>query len=137
VRDRPLLAYRTIAYVVGVFLPILAGGAIYGLATATASESVSQAAGRPIVVKVIGPVHGFLYIMLLLLVLTIYFREWNAGRRWPLVFTVLVGLSGTVPFLSFVAERAVTRRVRARRQELPDPPARGGVGAASRRSRAR
>jgi integral membrane protein len=116
-KDWTLLGYRTIAYVVGVFLPVLAGGAIYGLATAHGA-SVSAAAGRPPVVKIIGPVHGFLYIMLLLLVLTLFFREWNLGARWPLLFTVLVGLSGTVPFLSFVAERAVTRRVRARRAAL-------------------
>ena len=33
--------------------------------------------------------------------------------RWPWKFTILVLLAGTVPFLSFVAERKVTHRVRA------------------------
>lgn len=107
--DRVLQVYRAIAYVVGVFLPVLLVGAIYGVLTIH-HVPVSTAAGRPLVEKVIGPIHGFLYIALLLCVLTIGLRE-----RWNVVFLVLVGLSGTVPFLSFVAERQVTKQVRARR----------------------
>jgi len=33
--------------------------------------------------------------------------------KWRFVRTVLVLLAGTVPFVSFIAERAVTRWVRA------------------------
>jgi hypothetical protein len=33
-------------------------------------------------------------------------------RRFPIHWIVYVALAGTIPFLSFVAERAVTRRVR-------------------------
>lgn len=130
--DWALLAYRVIAYVVGVFLPILLVGALYGIATRD-GHSIGYAAGRPTVEKVIGPIHGFLYIVLLVLVLTLALRE-----RWNPVFTVLVGLSGTVPFLSFVAERAVTRRVRARRSgQRPAPVADVPAGAASRPPTAR
>jgi integral membrane protein len=32
--------------------------------------------------------------------------------RWSIVGTLLVLISGTIPFLSFVAERQVTRRVK-------------------------
>jgi integral membrane protein len=125
--DWPLRVYRTIAYTVGVFLPILLVGAIYGLATAHGA-GWRVAAGRPTVVKVIGPLHGFLYIVLLLMVLTMSLRE-----RWNPVFTVLVGLSGTIPFLSFVAEHFVTKRVRARRAaSRPGPVAPEAAGAASR-----
>jgi hypothetical protein len=33
-------------------------------------------------------------------------------RRFPVVAVLLVALAGTIPFLSFVAERQVTARVR-------------------------
>ena len=35
--------------------------------------------------------------------------------RWSIVGTLLVLISGTIPFLSFVAERQVTTRMRAGR----------------------
>jgi hypothetical protein len=41
--------------------------------------------------------------------------------RWPLRYTILVLLAGTVPFLSFVAERKVTRRVRAAQAGKAEP----------------
>lgn len=113
-RDRPLLAYRVVAYVVGVGLPILLVGSIYGIATAH-GLSVSKAAGRPTAVKIVGPIHGFLYLVLIVLALNLALRE-----RWNILFTVLVVGAGTIPFMSFVAERAVTRRVRARREVGPD-----------------
>jgi integral membrane protein len=44
----------------------------------------------------------------------------DLGRRagWPLGRMVLVMLAGTVPFVSFYAERVVTRRIRERRPAL-------------------
>ena len=60
------------------------------------------------IVAVVGPAHGFLYMVYLVLAADLARRA-----RWKLPFTVLVLLAGTVPFLSFVAERVVTRRVRA------------------------
>jgi integral membrane protein len=56
------------------------------------------------VVAVLGPLHGFLYIVYLLTAVALAFL-----RRWPLLRTVLVMLAGTSPFLSFVAERKVSR----------------------------
>ena len=38
---------------------------------------------------------------------------WPCARAGPAKGTVLVLLAGTIPFLSFVAERVVTRRTRA------------------------
>lgn len=108
--DWLLRVYRALAYVTGVFLPILFAGAIYGLATRGSGETWKQAAGRPTVVDVIGPLHGFLYIALVICVGLLMIRE-----RWNPVFAVPVALAGTIPFLSFVAEHYVTRRVRARR----------------------
>ncbi|HEX7354521.1 MAG TPA: DUF3817 domain-containing protein [Mycobacteriales bacterium] len=127
--DWLLRTYRTLAYITGVFLPILFGGAIYGLATRASGETWKQAAGRPTVVEIIGPLHGFLYIALVICVGLLMIRE-----RWNPVFAVPVALAGTIPFLSFVAEHFVTRRVRARRT-APETAAPGleTTGGASRR----
>ncbi|HEV7207500.1 MAG TPA: DUF3817 domain-containing protein [Mycobacteriales bacterium] len=99
-RDTTLLAYRIVAMIVGVGLVVLV---LIGV-------PLKYAAGQPIVVKVVGPLHGFLYVVYLLLTLQLWLRE-----KWNPVFAVLVAAAGTVPFLSFVAERKVTPKVRARR----------------------
>jgi integral membrane protein len=89
-----LIRYRVIAYVVGVFLILLITGVVlrYGFGYPTLSEVVS-------------PIHGFLYMIYLVAV-------FDLGRRadWSLARMVLVMLAGTVPLLSFYAERVVTRR---------------------------
>jgi integral membrane protein len=63
---------------------------------------------NPVVVETVGPAHGFLYMAYLAL-------TFDLGRRgrWPLSRMIVVMLAGTVPFLSFWAERTVTRRVQA------------------------
>ncbi len=98
-RDTTLLAYRTVAIIVGVGLIVLV---LIGV-------PLKYAANQPIIVKIVGPLHGFLYVVYLLLALQLWLRE-----KWNPVFAVLVVAAGTVPFLSFVAERIVTRRVRER-----------------------
>lgn len=98
-RDPLLLAYRIVANIVGVGLVVLV---LIGV-------PLRYLGHHPIVVMIVGPLHGFLYVVYLLLALSLLFRE-----RWNIVFAVLVAAAGTVPFLSFVAERVVTRRVRAR-----------------------
>lgn len=92
-----LRRYRVIAWVVGVGLVLLV---LVGM-------PLKYAADQPLVVQTVGPAHGFLYIVYLLATLDLALRG-----RWPLRRTVLVMLAGTVPFLSFVAERFVTRLVR-------------------------
>jgi integral membrane protein len=50
--------------------------------------------------------HGWLYIAYVAVALDLVFRmKWHLGRA------LLILLAGTVPFMSFVAERWVTRRV--------------------------
>lgn len=52
--------------------------------------------------------HGFLFMVYLVTVLDVAIRaRWSPGR------TVLVGLSGTIPFLSFVLERRITGMLRS------------------------
>ena len=63
-------------------------------------------------VALIGPLHGWLYLAY---VITAWLLANQAG--WGVLRRLLVVLAGTVPFASFVAERAVVRAVRARERE--------------------
>ena len=94
-----LLRYRVIAKTVGVVLLVLLFVAI----------PLRYLGDRPQLSKAISPIHGLL-LYPLYLVATI-----DLGRRrgWSLARTVGVILAGTVPFLSFVVERQVTREVQA------------------------
>ncbi|HLL66625.1 MAG TPA: DUF3817 domain-containing protein [Micromonosporaceae bacterium] len=90
-----LTRYRVIAYIVGVLLIVLTYGTIR-----------KYVAHDESVVALVGPAHGFLYMVYLALTFDLARRV-----RWSPGFTVLIMLAGTVPFLSFVAERVVARRV--------------------------
>ena len=99
-----LLFYRVLAWVVGVGLVILV---LVGV-------PLKYLADSPDVVAVVGPMHGFLYMVYLLATVNLAFRA-----RWSPVKTVLVMLAGTIPFLSFVAERKVTADEMARQEARP------------------
>jgi integral membrane protein len=101
-----LTRYRVIAYVVGVFLLILT----------LVAMPLKYFADSPTMVAIVGPIHGFLYMVYLVVAFDLSLRA-----RWPLRYTVLILLAGTVPFLSFVAERSVTRRVRAAAAARSEP----------------
>jgi integral membrane protein len=92
-----LIRYRVIAYVVGVVLIVLV---LVGM-------PLKYIWDEPVVVETVGPAHGFLYMVYLL-------AAFDLGRRanWPLGRLALIMLAGTVPFVSFYAERVVTRWVR-------------------------
>jgi integral membrane protein len=92
-----LLRYRIVAYVVGVGLIVLV---LIGVPLQVAGNNDS-------VVKIVGPLHGFLYMLYLVLVLDLARR-----CRWNPIRMLLVMAAGTVPFLSFVAEHYTTRAVR-------------------------
>ena len=93
-----LVRYRTMAYIVGVMLLILV----------LVAMPLKYFAGMPGPVAVVGTAHGFLYCVYLLAAFDLALRA-----RWTAKGTILVLLAGTIPFLSFVAERIVTRRTRA------------------------
>jgi integral membrane protein len=92
-----LSRFRVLAYVVGVML--------LGLVVAMGFKYLAD---EPAGVEIIGPVHGFVYAVYLAVALDLAIRA-----RWSIRGTLLVLVAGTIPLLSFVAERAVTRRVRA------------------------
>ncbi len=93
-----------LAYVVGVGLIILV---LVGV-------PLKYLADSPGVVAVVGPMHGFLYMVYLLATVNLAFRA-----RWSPVKTVLDLLAGTIPFLSFEAERKVTADELARQEARP------------------
>jgi integral membrane protein len=93
-----LTRYRVVAYVVGVLLLVLA----------LVAMPLKYIAHEPAMVAIVGPIHGFVYMVYLVVAFHL-----AVLARWPWKFTILVLLAGTVPFLSFVAERKVTHRVRA------------------------
>lgn len=97
--DTALRRYRVVAYLVGVVLLVLV---LVGI-------PLRYGADTPIVSLVVSPIHGFVLYPLYLVM------TFQLGRRvgWTLARTVLVMLAGTVPFLSFVIERRVTRSVQA------------------------
>lgn len=88
-----LTRYRVVAWVVGVWLLILVFVAM----------PLKYVAHNPALVEIVGPVHGFLYIVYLAVTFDLAVRS-----RWSAVRTVLVMLAGTIPVMSFVAERKVT-----------------------------
>ena len=95
-----LLRYRVMAYVTGTMLVLLTFVAvpiqIWGDNDGPAS--------------VIGTAHGFLYAVYLVAAFDLALRaRFRAGS------TVLVLLAGTIPLVSFFAERMVTHRLRAGR----------------------
>ncbi len=92
-----LLRYRAIAYVVGVGLIVLV---CIGMPLKYAGDNSS-------VVAAVGPVHGVLYVVYLAATFDLASRT-----RMPLPRMVLVMLAGTIPFLSFVAERWASGQIR-------------------------
>jgi integral membrane protein len=88
-----LTRYRIIAWIVGVVLLVLVLVAV----------PIKYIGGNDSLVATVGPVHGFLFMVYVVL-------TFDLGRRakWPLGRMVLVMLAGTIPFLSFWAERKVT-----------------------------
>ena len=61
---------------------------------------------NPAVMNVVGPMHGFLYMVYLL-------ATFDLGRRarFGFVKMLFVALAGTIPFLSFVAERKISHEL--------------------------
>jgi integral membrane protein len=89
-----LTRYRIIAWIVGVGL----------LALVLVGMPLKYLASDETVVAVVGPLHGFLFMVYLALTFDLARRlRWSFGRM------ILVMAAGTIPFLSFWTERKVTR----------------------------
>ncbi|SEP17066.1 DUF3817 domain-containing protein [Trujillonella endophytica] len=93
-----LRRYRVMAWVVGVLL----------IALVLVAVPVKYLGGPDEPVALIGTAHGWLYAIFFLTACDLAVRA-----RWTLKGAILVILAGTVPILSFVAERIATRKTRA------------------------
>jgi integral membrane protein len=94
------------AYVVGVLLIVLC---LIGVPLKYLLEPGTSAQGAgEWITTYLGIAHGWLY-MIFLVNAALLARK----ARWPLGFTAVTLVLGTVPILSFVGERRATRRVRA------------------------
>jgi integral membrane protein len=91
-----LARFRVMAYVVGV-----------GLLALCASMILNYGFDQEQYTKFVGPVHGFLYIGYFLATIDLALKV-----RWSVKRTILILLAGMVPFVSFIAERRVTRDIR-------------------------
>jgi integral membrane protein len=106
-----LTRYRAMAYATGVFLLLLTAHVIVQYAQSRSRQiPFSDAKGLGDYVPGgqhwIPMVHGYLYLVYVIMTVDLWFRtRLNAGR------TALVVLAGTVPFMSFVAERWVHAQV--------------------------
>jgi integral membrane protein len=88
-----LVRYRIIAWIVGTGLLVLV---LVGM-------PLQYIGGNETVVAIVGPVHGFLFIIYLGLTFDLARR-----LRWSFLRMALVMAAGTIPFLSFWTERKVT-----------------------------
>jgi len=94
-----LTRYRVIAYVVGVMLLLLVFVAM----------PLKYFGDNPGAMNVIGPLHGFLYMVYLVGTFDLFRRV-----RWSFPRLVMMALAGTIPFLSFYAERKTSHELLGR-----------------------
>ena len=93
-----LTRYRVMAWIVGILL----------IALVLVAVPLKYLAGMPEPVTVLGTLHGWLYFIFFLSACDLALRA-----SWTLRGTLLTLVAGTVPILSFVAERNATRKTRA------------------------
>jgi len=93
------IRYRIMAWVVGTLLVVLV---CVGL-------PLKYLYGNPTVVTWTAIPHGYLYMILLITAVDLGLRA-----KWSWQRLILIALAGTIPFLSFVAERSATKNIRAK-----------------------
>ena len=101
-----VIRYRVMAYVTGV---VLATSCLVGLSFWP--WYVGEGAAG-----VLWTAHGYLYLVYVAVAFHLAYR-----LRWKPVRTVLVLLAGTIPLMSFVAERRVTADLRRQEEQATGP----------------
>jgi integral membrane protein len=92
--------YRVAAYIVG-----------WGLLILCAAMVLKYAFGIDRAVAIWGPIHGALFVGYVILAFDLAYKD-----RWSPLGTLWVLIAGTIPFVSFVAERQVERKVLTRQK---------------------
>lgn len=92
--EAAVLRYRVMAYITGVLIIVVVFAGI-----------PLQVLGHPFIATKVAAVHGILYIVYLV-------TAWIVAQKLKLATkpTVLMLLAGTVPIMTFVVERWITRR---------------------------
>lgn len=117
-----LTPYRVMATVVGVLLIVLIlvgvplanfdGSSMWGVFSSTPRLTTPGSTAHDVgewITHTLGVAHGWLYMIFLFFAFLLSRRaEWRPG------FTLVTLVAGTVPVLSFWAERRATRHVRRR-----------------------
>jgi integral membrane protein len=62
-------------------------------------------------VAIWGPIHGALFVVYVIIAFDLAYKD-----RWSPLGTIWVLIAGTIPFVSFVAEHQVQRKVLARQK---------------------
>lgn len=96
-RDGALTRFRVMAWVTGVLLLALTAAMFVAYVPALGQDRHW--------LEIVAPLHGWVYAVYLVVTLQL-----GLSRRWGLGKLLLVLLAGTVPVMSFVAERHVVRR---------------------------
>jgi integral membrane protein len=94
---KAVLRYRVMAYVTGVVLMILC---FVGIPLQVFAHNL-------VIVNYVGTLHGILYLIYLVVA---FLMTRQVGMKVASPSTLIVLLAGTIPVLTFVVERWVTRR---------------------------
>lgn len=92
--------YRIAAFVVG-----------WGLLILCAAMVLKYVFDVGAAVAIWGPIHGALFVVYVIIAFDLAYKD-----RWSPLGTLWVLIAGTIPFVSFVAERQVQRKVLSRQK---------------------
>ena len=92
-----VLRYRVMAFITGVLIIVLF---FIGI-------PLQFAASQPAVDQYVGQIHGFLYIVYVIMAFLLALRLRMRLLSWQVIVLLL---AGTIPVLTFVVERWMTRR---------------------------
>jgi integral membrane protein len=105
-RSKLLTAYKVMSYVTGVGLIVL-------VFIAVPIKYIPALGEKEGPVAVVGALHGYLYMIYVVLALVLGYT-----RKWKLLKVVLVAAAGTIPLAVFFAERRVIRDEAARTEPV-------------------
>jgi integral membrane protein len=110
---RLFLAYRNLAFVVGVLLAVCSLVAFPLKYFATDGSDLQQF-GEDL--SILWLFHGWIFMVYVVVAFLL-----SRKADWSVAFTLLVLVAGLVPLLIFYVERVVTRKIRAEHADELDP----------------